>query len=47
MGYSLRVNHKKLSTDHSPDRNHQFLYLGDLPDRFQHRGLPIISVDTN
>jgi hypothetical protein len=25
MGYSLRVNHKKLSTDHSPDRNHQFL----------------------
>jgi len=46
MGYSLRVNHKKLSTDHSPDRNHQFLYLGDLRDRFQHRGLPIISVDT-
>jgi Rhodopirellula transposase DDE domain len=27
MGYSLRVNHKKLSTDHSPDRNDQFLYL--------------------
>ena len=46
MGYSLRVNHKKLSTDFSPDRNHQFLYLGDLRDRFQRRGLPIISVDT-
>ena len=46
MGYSLRVNHKNLSTDHSPDRNHQFLYLGDLRDRFQRRGLPIISVDT-
>jgi hypothetical protein len=46
MGYSLRVNHKKLSTDHSPDRNDQFLYLGDLRDRFQRRGLPIISVDT-
>jgi Rhodopirellula transposase DDE domain len=46
MGYSLRLNHKKLSTDHSPDRNHQFLYLGDLRDRFQRRGLPIISVDT-
>jgi Rhodopirellula transposase DDE domain len=45
MGYSLRVNHKELSTDHSPDRNHQFLYLGDLRDRFQRRGLPIISVD--
>jgi hypothetical protein len=46
MGYSLRVNHKNLSTDHSPYRNHQFLYLGDLRHRFQRRGLPIISVDT-
>ena len=46
MGYSLRVNHKKLSTDFSPDRNHQFLYLSDLRQRFQRRGLPIISVDT-
>jgi len=46
MGYSLRVNHKKLSTDHSPDRNDQFLYLGNLRERFQRRGLPIISVDT-
>jgi hypothetical protein len=24
------LDHKKLSTDHSPDRNDQFLYLGDL-----------------
>jgi hypothetical protein len=46
MGYSLRVNHKKLSTDFNPDRNDQFLYLGDLRQRFQRRGLPIISVDT-
>ena len=46
MGYSLRLNHKKLSTDCSPDRNDQFLYLGDLRHRFQRRGLPIISVDT-
>ena len=46
MGYSLRVNHKKLSTDHSPDRNQQFLYIGDLRDQFQRRGHPIISVDT-
>lgn len=45
MGYSLRVNHKSLHADHSPDRNNQFLYLGDLRDRFQRRGLPIISVD--
>ena len=46
MGYSLRVNRKKLSTDFSPDRNDQFLYLSDLRQRFQRRGLPIISVDT-
>src|ERR1035441_1003916 len=46
MSYSLRVNHKELSTDRSPDRNDQFLYLGDLRQRFQRRGLPIISVDT-
>jgi hypothetical protein len=46
MGYSLRVNHKQLSTDLSPDRNDQFLYLSDLRQRFQRRGLPIISVDT-
>jgi hypothetical protein len=45
MGYSLRVNHKQLSTDFSPDRNDQFLYLGDLRHHFQRRGLPIISVD--
>jgi hypothetical protein len=46
MGYSLRVNHKKLSTDFSPDRHDQFLYLSDLRQRFQRRGLPIISVDS-
>ena len=46
MGYSLRVNHKKLSTDSSPHRDEQFLYLTDLRDRFRRLGLPIISVDT-
>jgi hypothetical protein len=46
MGYSLRVNHKKLPADVSPDRNDQFLYLGDLRQSFQRRGLPTISVDT-
>ena len=46
MGYSLRINHKILSTDFSADRNDQFLYLSDLRQRFQRRGLPIISVDT-
>jgi len=44
MGYSLRPNHKKLSTDHSPDRNHQFLYLSDLRERFQRRGHPITTL---
>lgn len=45
MGYSLRVNHKKLSTDHFPDRNDEFLYLTDLRQRFQRRAILIISVD--
>jgi hypothetical protein len=44
MGCSLRVNRKKLSTDFSPDRNDPFLYLSDLRQRLQRRGLPIISV---
>ena len=46
MGYSLHVNHKKLSTDFSPHRDKQFLYLTDLRQWFQRRRLPIISVDT-
>jgi hypothetical protein len=46
MNYSLRVNHKKLATDLSPDRNQQFEYISSLRTRFQRRQLPIISVDT-
>ena len=46
MGYSLRVNHKQISTDFSPDRNLQFEYLAELRGRFQRRHLPVISVDT-
>lgn len=46
MGYSLRINQKQVATDASPDRNAQFLYIRDLRDHFQRRGLPIISVDT-
>ena len=30
MGYALRVNHKQLPPDASPDRNQQFLYIRDL-----------------
>jgi hypothetical protein len=46
MDYSLRVNQKKLATGSSPDRNLQFDYIADLRERFRHRRLPIISVDT-
>jgi transposase len=47
MGYSLRVNHKQISTSSSPNRNLQFEYLAELRDRFQRRHLPIVSVDSN
>ena len=46
MGYSLRVNHKQISTSSSPDRNRQFEYLAELRGRFQRRHLPIVSVDS-
>jgi hypothetical protein len=46
MGYSLRVNHKQISTSVSPDRNLQFEYLAHLRGRFQQRHLPIVSVDS-
>jgi Rhodopirellula transposase DDE domain len=46
MGYSLRVNQKQISTNSNPHRNLQFEYLAELRDRFQHRHLPIVSVDS-
>ena len=46
LGYSLRVNHKKLSHGSGPQRDEQFQYIGEMRDRFSKRGLPIISVDT-
>ena len=46
MNYSLRVNHKSITTSSSPDRNLQFEYIADLRERFRRRHLPIISVDT-
>jgi hypothetical protein len=46
MGYSLRVNHKQISTNSSPHRNPQFEYLAELRDRFQGRHQPIVSVDS-
>jgi hypothetical protein len=46
MDYSLRVNHKMLATDSSPDRDQQFEYISELRTRFQRQHHPIISVDS-
>jgi hypothetical protein len=46
LGYSLRVNHKKISSGTGPDRDAQFKKLFAIRDRFSRRGLPVISVDT-
>jgi hypothetical protein len=50
MGFSLRVNHKRLEAgNHNPPpprlRNQQFLYLARPRQRFTKRGAPIISID--
>ncbi|MFC1707441.1 ISAzo13 family transposase [Planctomycetota bacterium] len=46
MGFSLRVNHKKLTTGSAPDRDEQFAYIAELRERFAKRGWSIASVDT-
>jgi hypothetical protein len=46
LDYSLRVNHKKISSGSGPDRNAQFEKISAIRDQFQARGLPVISVDT-
>lgn len=46
MGYSLRVNYKKISNGSSVDRDEQFAQIGKLRKRFSRSGNPIISVDT-
>ena len=46
LGYSLRVNHKKISSGCGPDRDVQFKQISAMRDRFSARGLPVISVDT-
>ena len=49
MGYSLRVNHKKVarvSKTSRADRNAQFEHIAALREDFAARGLPVISVDT-
>ena len=45
-GYSLQSNRKtKEGADH-PDRNAQFEHISRMVKQFQHRGQPVISVDT-
>ena len=46
LGYSLRVNHKKVSSGTGPNRDAQFKQICAIRDRFSRRGLPVISVDT-
>ena len=46
MGFSLRVNHKKLSGSAHPDRDAQFSQIAKLRERCTARCLPVISVDT-
>ena len=46
MGFSLRVNHKKLSGASPDERDAQFRRIAALRERFAAQGLPLISVDT-
>ena len=46
MGFSLLVNHKKLSHGPQQDRDEQFTYIAQLRDCFALSGDPIVSVDT-
>ena len=51
MGFSLRVNHKKLTSGITnppdpDDRNKQFEYIKELREQFTKEKNPIISVDT-
>ena len=45
-GYSLQGNRKTLEGTAHPDRNPQFEHINAKVKRFQHRGQPVISVDT-
>lgn len=46
LGFSLRVNHKKLSGACSDDRDAQFSHIAALREHYAAQGLPLISVDT-
>lgn len=46
LGYSLRVNHKKIARGNCEHRDRQFKYIKRLRISFARRDLPIVSVDT-
>lgn len=46
LGFRPRVNHKKVATRTSVDRDEQFCYIAAQREQFEQQGLPIISVDT-
>jgi hypothetical protein len=45
-GYSLQSNRKTKEGGSHPDRNQQFEHINVMVKAFQHRGQPVISVDT-
>ena len=45
LKFKLRVNRKQIASTKNPDRNQQFLYIGQQRERFANQGMPIISVD--
>lgn len=49
MDFSLRVNHKKLSSgsrSNRDERDEQFIYIARLKEKFMRGGHPAVSVDT-
>jgi hypothetical protein len=46
MGFSLRVNHKKLAGSSHPDRDAQFARIAELRERCAAKLQPVISIDT-
>jgi hypothetical protein len=46
MGFSLRVNHKKVSRTSPEERDSQFARIAELREQFAAAGLPVISIDT-
>lgn len=46
LQYSLKVNHKKIASGASPDRDAQFEQIASHRKRCEKKGIPVISVDT-